>query len=148
LEEILDLKYNTDNPNIFSCPSTGASPFWKGVLWAVKAAKMGYQWKVGDGEKVKFWEDHWFGTCSLAIQYWEVYFLVNEQNRTFVELWDGETLKVTFRRCFDHNLVLQWFDILQIAQSIHLTSDSDALIWMWEANGVYIVCSSNLCMLL
>jgi hypothetical protein len=43
------------------------------VLWATKAAKMGYQWKVGDGKKIKFRKDHWFGTYSLAIQYWEVY---------------------------------------------------------------------------
>jgi hypothetical protein len=54
--------------------------------------------------------------------------------------WDGESLNVTFRRRrFDHHLMLQWFEILQIAQSIHLNADSDALIWMWEANGVYNV---------
>jgi hypothetical protein len=76
---------------------------------------------------------------SLAIQYWEVYFLVNEQNKTTTELWDGESLKVTFRKCFDHRLMLQWFEIQQIAQSIHLNTESDALIWMWEANGVYNV---------
>jgi hypothetical protein len=93
-KKIVDIKYNIDNPNIFSCNSTGASPFWKVVLWAAKAAKMGYQWKVGDGKKVKFWEDHWFGNCSLVIQYWEVYFLVDEHNKTIVELWDGESLKV------------------------------------------------------
>jgi hypothetical protein len=69
----------------------------------------------------------------------EVYFLVNEQNKTIVELWNGESLKVTFRRCFDHNLMLQWFEILQIAQSINLNSDSDHSILMWEVNGVYTV---------
>jgi hypothetical protein len=62
---------------------------------------------------------------------------VNEQNKTTVELWDRESLKVTW--CFDHNLMLQWFEILQTAQSIQLTTNSDALIWMWEARGVYTV---------
>jgi hypothetical protein len=65
-----------------------------------------------------------------------VYFLVNEQNKTIADLWDGESLKVTLRRCFDHRLMLQLFEILQIAQTIQLTLDSDALIWMWEAGGV------------
>ena len=66
-KQIIDHKYNVNNPNIFYCNDTGVSPFWKGVLWAANAAKMGYQWKVGDGRKIKFWEDHWFGNTSLAI---------------------------------------------------------------------------------
>jgi hypothetical protein len=66
-KQIIDHKYRTDAPNIFSCPEQGLSPFWKGVMWAARAAKMGYQWKVGNGRKIKFWEDHWFGHCSLAI---------------------------------------------------------------------------------
>jgi hypothetical protein len=54
----VDIKYNIHNPNIFYCNYIGASPLWKGVLWAAKAIKMGYQWNVGDGKKIKFWEDH------------------------------------------------------------------------------------------
>jgi hypothetical protein len=49
-------------------------------MWAAKAAKMGYHWKVGNGNKFKFWEDHWFGSSRLAIQYWYLYTIVNEQN--------------------------------------------------------------------
>jgi hypothetical protein len=37
-------------------------------------------------------EDHWF-------QYWKIYFLVNKQNGTIADLWDGVNLKITFRRC-------------------------------------------------
>jgi hypothetical protein len=40
---------------------------------------MGYRWKIGNGRKVRFWEDLWFSTCSLAIQYWEIYSIINEQ---------------------------------------------------------------------
>jgi hypothetical protein len=108
-------------------------------MWAAKTAKMGYQWKVGDGRNIKFWEDYWFGSWSLAIQYWEVYFLANEQNKTIADLWDGVSLKVTFRRYFDHSLMMQWLEIRQIAQTITLNNLPDALIWMWEANGVYNV---------
>jgi hypothetical protein len=138
-KQIVENKYNLDNPNLFSCTLNGASPFWKGVMWAARAAKMGYQWKVGNGRSIKFWEDHWFGSCSLAIQYWELYFLVNEQNRSIADLWDGSSLKVTFRRCFDHNLMLQWFEIQQIAQTISFDGTKDSLIWNWEANGIYSV---------
>jgi hypothetical protein len=117
-KQIIDHKYRVDNPNIFYCSTNGVSPFWKGVLWAAKAAKMGYQWKVENGRNIMFWEDHWFGSSSLAIQYWELYCLANEQFTTLANLWDGQNLKITFRRCFDHGLMLQWYELIQIAQSI------------------------------
>jgi hypothetical protein len=41
-KEVIDFKYNTYIPNIFRCKDDGAyNFFWKGVLWAAKAAKMG-----------------------------------------------------------------------------------------------------------
>ena len=55
-KKIVDYKYN-NNPNILCCPEIGASPFWKGVLWTCKAAKMGVRWKIGDERSVRFWED-------------------------------------------------------------------------------------------
>jgi hypothetical protein len=51
---------------LFVCPVVGVSPFWKGVIWEARKIKLGYQWKVGNGRKIKFWEDHWFDNCSLA----------------------------------------------------------------------------------
>jgi hypothetical protein len=47
----------------------GASSFWKGVIWAANVAKLGYRWRVGKGNKVRFWEDLWVRNASLAIQY-------------------------------------------------------------------------------
>jgi hypothetical protein len=52
--EVLDFKYNTSNVNIFQTRSVGASPFFRGFMWAVQAAKMGYKWKIGNGRKVRF----------------------------------------------------------------------------------------------
>jgi hypothetical protein len=46
-----------------------ASPFWKGVILAAQAVKMGYMWSVGKGDKVRFWEDTWFGSAPLAVQF-------------------------------------------------------------------------------
>jgi hypothetical protein len=54
-KQIVDDKYNTNKPNIFYSHTEGSSQFFKGVMWAAKAAKTGYKWKIGDGEKVKFW---------------------------------------------------------------------------------------------
>jgi hypothetical protein len=53
---IIDHKYNTDNPNVLCSNDATASPFWKGVMWAIQAARMGIKWLVGNGRKVRFWE--------------------------------------------------------------------------------------------
>jgi hypothetical protein len=39
--KIVDYKYNTNNPNFMCRNNTAASPFWKGVMWALQAARMG-----------------------------------------------------------------------------------------------------------
>lgn len=57
-------------------------------MWSAAAAKMSFRWKIGDGKRVKFWEDNWLGSSSLAIQYWDVYVLVQEESETVFDLWD------------------------------------------------------------
>jgi hypothetical protein len=48
--EIIDNKYNTYSPNVFCCGERNSPSFWKGAMWAAKAAKMGFRWKVGNGK--------------------------------------------------------------------------------------------------
>jgi hypothetical protein len=78
-KQVIDSKYNTNRPNIFYSRTNGASQFFRGIMWAASASKIGFRWKIGDGKKVMFWEDNWLGYSSLAIKYWEVYVLVQEQ---------------------------------------------------------------------
>jgi hypothetical protein len=47
-------------------------------MWAARAAKMSFRWKLGKWDKVRFWEDQWFITYSLAIQFWDIYSIMNE----------------------------------------------------------------------
>jgi hypothetical protein len=79
---LVDAKYNTHNPNIFCSSTSVVSQFSKGVMWVVESVKFGYRWKVGDGRKIMFWEDTWFGTSPLAIPFFELYVVCNEQNKT------------------------------------------------------------------
>jgi hypothetical protein len=46
------------------------------------AGRMGSHWKIGRGDKVRFWEDNWLGSSSLSIQFWKLYKIVNEKNAT------------------------------------------------------------------
>lgn len=106
-------------------------------MWAAAAAKLGFKWKIGNGRKVKFWEDNWLGPSSLAVQFWEIYVLVNEKSSTVSELWDGNDLKCTFRRGFDNRMMNVWLEIVQLASTITFSDDDDCLIWQFNSNGVY-----------
>jgi hypothetical protein len=136
-KQTIDDKYKTSKPNIFYSNTDGSSQFFKSLMWAAKAAKMGYRWKIGNGEKVKFWEDNWLGSSSLAIQLWNLYAIVNEKNKTVHDLWDGNTLKCTFRRRVGPSMFRDWEDILQLASTITLNDEQDELIWTFSSNGIY-----------
>jgi hypothetical protein len=51
-------------------------------MWALQAAKMGIKWVVGNGKRVRLWEDTWFGNSSLAIQFWPLYVINEQQGKT------------------------------------------------------------------
>jgi hypothetical protein len=68
-----------------------------------------------------------------------VYILANEQNISVADAWDGVQLKISFRRCFSHELMVKWYEILEIAKSIQFTQEPDALIWKFTSNGQFNV---------
>jgi hypothetical protein len=109
------------------------------VLWAAKAAKMGYRWKIGNGKRIRFWEDLWFGSCSLAIQFWDIYTIINEQGCSVNEAWDGFHLKFTFKRIVDSRTMKFWYEVLQIAICIVFSEEEDAIIWQFISSGRYSV---------
>jgi hypothetical protein len=88
---------------------------------------MGYRWQVGNGKRIRFWEDQWFGACSLAIQFWKLYVIVNEQGKTIYEAWDGVNLRFTFRRTVNRELLEMW-ELKQITSSIHKKDEDDGII--------------------
>jgi hypothetical protein len=62
--------------------------------------KFHYRWKIGDGAKIRFWEDTWFGNSPLVVQFWDIYCICDQIDKTVAEVWDGQEVKLTFRRSF------------------------------------------------
>jgi hypothetical protein len=58
-----------------------------------------------------------------------VYVLAHEQNISIADACDGTQLRINFRRCFDHDLMVKWYKIVQIAQTLNLNDEQDTLIW-------------------
>ena len=65
----------------------------------------------------------------LAVQFWPIYSVCNELNKSVNEVWDGQCLKLSFRRNFSDSLMEQWFQLEEIDKSITFTAEPDALIW-------------------
>jgi hypothetical protein len=38
-------------------------------------------------------------------QYWDIYFVVNQQMKTVADLWDGKQLRCDFRRTFTPDMM-------------------------------------------
>ena len=95
--------------------------------------------KVGNGKTIRFWEDHWFGNCSLAIQFWDLYVLAEQTNRCIAELWDGENLSISFKRRVSPRLMRMWLDLVSIAESISYSDDCDAIIWAFDGSSKFSV---------
>lgn len=106
-------------------------------MWAMQAAKMGYSWKVGDVKRVRFWEDIWFGNTSLAVQYWDLYIICNEHGKTVADVWDGQDLRLTFRRNVSERMYLKWIELVNIAGSVQFSEEPDRAIWHYNSIGLY-----------
>jgi hypothetical protein len=53
------------------------------------------------------------------------------------EIWDVQQIRGTFRRTFTKEMMVQWRELLVIANTIVFSDDEDQLIWQYETNGVY-----------
>ncbi|KAI5009174.1 hypothetical protein ZWY2020_010222 [Hordeum vulgare] len=76
-KKLLVFKYNVDSPNFFWSTQQGGSPFWKSISWAFQAARNFYEWKIGDGNNIRFWHDKWAWDCSLKVIFWGLYEICN-----------------------------------------------------------------------
>lgn len=84
---------------------------------------MGYRWKIGNGRKVKFQEDN--GWDLLALPFISGGFLCAGQRKNGVvsDLWDGVSLKCTFRRTFDTSLMALWEEVTKLVSAINFSSE-------------------------
>ena len=110
-------------------------------MWAAKAAKIGYSWKVGNGESIRFWEDKWCGQASLATQFWDLYSIATEHNVTIQNVWDDIDLKINFRRCFSQDMMQSRNALFGCIKTIPLSDALDKLVWNYDARGIYSLSS-------
>ena len=100
--------------------------FRKGVMCIVKSIKYDFRWMVGDGN-IRFWEDTWFGTYPLAMQFWPIYTIVMNLLKVFPEFGMATSSSLLLKETWWMNLEL-WFQILEMAMSINFTEETNFVI--------------------
>lgn len=75
----------------------------------------------------------------MAIQFWPLYVINDQQGKTIAQVWDGQVLRLTFRRAVSENLMNMWYDLLSIVENLTLQEENDQIIWSFSSNGNYSV---------
>jgi len=72
------------------------------------------------------------GLCTL---------LMNNRRRgkTIAEVWDGEVLKLSCRRCVFERLMDLWYELLDVVENLNLMDDEDHIIRSHSLNGRFSV---------
>jgi hypothetical protein len=90
-----------------------------------------------NGKSIKFWDDIWFGNSPLTTQFWNLYFVSNQQNKTIFKIWDGHEIRGNFRRSSTEDMMIQWHELMELARPIPFSNEEDQLIWQYNSSGVY-----------
>ena len=108
---------------------------WCSILAAQQILEKGIRWQVGNGKKIKIWQDRWLPTPSS-------YKVISPPPLPLDVSWVGDLI--------DHDLGVWKFDLLKrlfmpyeadliasIALSLHLSDDK--LVWAPTSNGKFSV---------
>uniref|UniRef100_A0A8I6YIX2 Reverse transcriptase zinc-binding domain-containing protein n=1 Tax=Hordeum vulgare subsp. vulgare TaxID=112509 RepID=A0A8I6YIX2_HORVV len=144
-KNVITYKYDVNCPNIFWTRTKFGSPFWKSVSWALQASTNFYHWKIGNGANISFWHDVWAGECSLKVSFWKLFDICNQQECVVGQVWDGITLRLSFRRCVDHSGLSDWGMLINHIKNYPLSDSTDTPVWDLESKGIYSVKSFYKC---
>ena len=147
--KILDSKYGGWRSLVEGRRGNNESAWWKDIMEVTQDQQLnpilqdGITWRVGCGDKIKFWKDKWLGDdCNLEQQYNQLFMISGQQNNNISTMgsfsqgnwrWD---LKWR-RNLFDHEddvAVAFMEEINDIPIQSHLY---DNMLWKADPSGVY-----------
>lgn len=79
------------------------------------------------------------GNTSLAILFWPLYVINEQHEKTIRDIWNGEVLRLSFRRNVSERLMLMWDELNYVTGSIQLSSEEDQIMWSYSSSGKYSV---------
>jgi hypothetical protein len=75
----------------------------------------------------------------LAILFWSLYIINEQQGKSIRDVWDGEKVQLSFRRNVSERLMSMWEELRAAVESIVLTDEEDQILWSYSSSGKYSV---------
>ncbi|WMV14448.1 hypothetical protein MTR67_007833 [Solanum verrucosum] len=116
---------------------------WRSIRNLWQLVKERTSCKVGNGEKVAFWNDIWCGQEALKHAFPVLHSLSQGQEATVAELWTGQGWNLGLRRGlndWEMTTIARFHDTMQMATN--LTGEEDRLVWKGERGGEFTVKSA------
>jgi hypothetical protein len=77
----------------------------------------------------------WLSSHGCAIL--EFVIFCNEKTKNIADIWVVGELRLSFRRTFLEDMMLNWEELIVVVEQINISDESDALIWGCDRTGVY-----------
>lgn len=117
---------------IFGYKKKNGSQFWRGLMSIREEVARGSKYTVGDGKKIRLWEDVWHGGCPLKLTFHNLFEICNQQEWSLHKTLKNDTIKLTFRWNFGFREERQWEALSSILEEVTLDQQQDPVIWVLE----------------
>jgi len=152
-KELLESKYGSEMQNTVKLQSW----WWKDLL---KVCREGggegwfgkeVGWKLGCGDKIRFWEDVWIGNCNLKTQFPRLYSLSLNQGQKVEEVGVWEQMGWCWRLRWRRDRFVWESELVEdlhmlIASIVVHKEEKDVQVWRKEEEGRFSVTSAYECL--
>lgn len=137
---ILRGKYYPSGDLLSAGPKKGSSFTWQSIFAGIQTFKRGHIWRVGSGEKINIWEDHWIRSSPsrkvITPRNGVLTTKVNKLIDPMTEQWDEELIRDIFNPV----------DVTRILQiPLSYNSFEDFVAWNGTSSGYFSVRSAYHC---
>ena len=147
-EIFINLKYRAKEGGWFSRTPRGnaRTSLWKGINAEATKLKQDFVFELGEGKRIRLWEDVWCGEVSLCASFGfpALYNIARTKGAKVVEVWESlredGAWNLRFSRAFN-----DW-ELEQVQNFIRLTNNKliiqrkkDRIVWKGNKNGQFLV---------
>jgi hypothetical protein len=124
--EVLRNKY-LRGKNVCQTKIRGGSQFWQGLMKVRDWYERGTTWKVGNGNRVRFWQDIWLDKCPLKIRFPRLYRISKQQEWSVAQMNEAQW-GMDFRRILGEEERAELDELLDALERIEIDDNDDGLI--------------------